>query len=1146
MTNTELYINGKLCDLNLDFAMRLNRKLLAPGELNTKDAQFSYSISVPFSEGNDEIFNYTNIEETGNKFNRVYTAVLLVNSVLIFSGNFRLSKINKGYTGNLYIPSLRSIKDIFGDIKLNQNPEYRIPFLDFADSVSLYNNAARTTPQMAIFPIVLYGVLPKVPLNKNANTYSARNIWDESVYFSMQDLAPSINPLLMIKHIFESQGYNIVGSAYDDGRLLSLYMSYKNNTEYIQPWNYGYHANMRVSGAWSSIYNKRTGSSTRAYERGINQGSDDTGAIYSIDFLDTTNALINIDVDNGGNVLLKEVIDADGSTIWINGQIRIPSAGFYKVEFDASLKVNDDESWRFTDSATGVQHISGRSVNAGNRFNSNIYSMRVLRDKKQGDFGLSNAKLDGTFYRNNQPQNSIYDGANVPKYLPTVPTDGQINMVDITQDRNLIVGFEIGINSDNGYGGTSWQNYINPRDETNQWCQIIVSKPALSWDASEGNENPTRLAIKSPGYWKYGRIGNFDNEGDNPNQDIDYSTGTRVTGQILDANGTPIPADNSILTTRFTGYYLSVVTGFMVPDAAWSVTDFILLAAYNDLRFTLYAPINSNLAIVAFYDINKQYIGYQFEGAGGTTTFTNEPVIAPSNAVYVRLSGYSSNPFTVTGVNLASDNVILVRFPLPIFYTWVIQAPSGSGYTGNAYLFQSSGHTTPWKVIPFVNGVAVFDTVPTSTFTYAPEVSFYLATSDFDVDGTLTIGRTIVFESEEVIGWEASNKYHIDLINAPSNFIRKGRYAGSPADENWNAQGSANAIVWFEAGELITVAAVSSEGRYRDNGMHSSYGLVGQQVEFDLTITPFKRDPNWLKVDLAGRGLATMNWNDPTDFDTDSINIVGFLNADMKTDDFIDNICKAFNLNLSQLDAKTFSLDVKQEKTAVSNLFINLDNLASVKDRSNTPLGLPSLYKLGFTIDLDEEGYVTTLDDGGGEYATGVTEESVVEQKSVFSYNWFKNITKIQTGGNIVLPIPVISKKDVWNTAMNYPEAMRKKYTDQAYRFWYFDGLLNDLGATFDFNGGPIDIAKVSNSTGDSILNYKNQPFTILDNFFTVLINGSSHYTELEGFVTPLQYEALNGSIMAMYNGDIYYVAELSGYDPTNRNKTIIKLIRKI
>ena len=73
-----------------------------------------------------------------------------------------------------------------------------------------------------------------------------------------------------------------------------------------------------------------------------------------------------------------------------------------------------------------------------------------------------------------------------------------------------------------------------------------------------------------------------------------------------------------------------------------------------------------------------------------------------------------------------------------------------------------------------------------------------------------------------------------------------------------------------------------------------------------------------------------------------------------------------------------------------------------------------------------------------------------------------------------------------------------------------------------------------------------NFQLTILSNYFTLIINGSSHYTEIEGYLMPDQYEALNGAILAMFNGDLYYVAEISGYDPTGRNKTKIKLIRKI
>lgn len=1027
MNNVELYINNQLTDIRADLGVRLNRQLINPGELNTKDAQYSYSISLPATANNHKIFNYTHVEETKNKFNRDYEAQLIINSVKIFAGKFRLSAIDKnGYKGNLYVAALRTIRDIFGELKLNENPEYRIPFSDFAASINAYNASAADGPQMAIFPYVLYGVLPKTPLNKNANSFSPRNVWDASVKIGMQDLPPSINPLLMLRHIFNSQGYGLQGTAFDDVKLMSLYQSYKNADNYVQPWNYGQQAKIKLSGAWGTRYEKRTGA--ERLERGVNQGSDPTGNVFACDFLDATNTRLDIIEDTGGNVLYKEINDADLVT-WINGQIRIPTSGFYKVEFGASLRVFDWDAWRITDSATGVQHIGGVTQNANNNFFNNHYEIRLCRDRGAAAFGLNSPKLNNTYYYNNQPQNRVFDGDNIPKYFPPVTSDGGINFVDLSQDRNHLLGFSFGMNNDPGYSTEASKDYINPLDPLTL-SAVLPAKPSVSWMASENTTNPTRLAINAPGYTKYGLIGTFDNEGDNPNIDLDFSGGPFVTGQQLDSDGNPIP---------------------------------------------------------------------------------------PS---------------------VGTDYIVLHRFAIERYFTYVITG--GGSYTGNAYV-HNGADTEPLLIVPFVGGVASFDTgFPDIINALDLKLTIYLKTPTFDVTGTLTIARDITPGSERVIGWEATNKYKIELDNAPAVFAKRGQFGDTTGlAPEWYAQGKSACVVWLEAGELITMGSVSSEGRYRQNGMHSTSGWVAHEIDFDLSIQPFRVDPEWLQVSLSGNGTGVMDWDDPVNFDTDSINLVGFLDAAIKTDDYIENFCKAFNLRLTQIDATTFSLDVKQAKKATTSQYIDLDGAASVKDRANTPLGLPSLYKLGFSINTDEEGFKMTGDDGGGQFSTGVPEGDIVEQKSFFSYNWFKAITK----DGDTLALPIISKSDVWDAAMSYPEAMRKKYTDLAYRFWYYDGV---LPGTYEFNGSPLDIAAVSNTlTGLSELSYKNAPLTILDNYFTLLINGASHYTEIDAYVSALQYVGLDGSLMVKFNNDLYFVAEITGYDPTGRNKTKLKLIRK-
>lgn len=1124
MTNIELYINNRLCDVAANFSVRLNRVIISPGELNSKDAQYSYSVSLPATQTNNEIFGFANIEETKGKFNRIYTAQLIINGVRIFVGNFRLSNVSRtGYKGNLYIPAVKTIKDIFGDITLNQNPEYRIPFADFAASINAINTAALSSPQMAIFPYVLYGLLPKVPLNKNANSYSARNLFDDSVRIGMADLPPSINPLLMLKHIFASQGFELTGTAFNDDKLTKLYQSYRNATDYTQPWNYGYHARIKINGHWSSRYNIRAGGAEQL-ERGVNQSSDRGYNIYSCDLFDANNSQINIIEDPGSNVLYKETNDTNGRT-WAQTQICIPSSGFYKIKFVGSLNVWNNGPWRTTDGATGVQHVSGNGDKHSNSLLWRVYELKLLRDRKQADFGLSSAKLDGGFYDYNQPQSTDFNIT--PKHFPQVnPATGQINFIDQRQNNNALLGFGWGCR-DGAFiaaGRPEDVMFYNPRDTTYRFCQIEVAKPGQSLDPGINDIN--RIGLKNPGYWKYGRIGTFDNEGDNPDIDIDYSGGTHITGKVLDDNGNPADPDTGNLTTRFTDFALSNTFGSPFYFEDWETSDFIDLRSYKNLKFSGHSTNEDNVAVLNYYDINKNLVSVNISAS--SATYTDEPIDGVSGAIYARVC-CKLGTLTINGDSSADDNIILERFPLQKHFSYYING--GSTYTGYAYIYET-GDTTPLKKVQFIDGVAQFET---SEFT-APVITFYLKTHSFNVDGILTINRVIDENSENVVGWEITDKYAIDITNSPNNLVTR---------NEWSGGGEVNAVVWLEAGELLTVASVSEEGLYRRGGMHTTSGWTNHEASFNLEIEAFRTDDAWLKVDYAGHGTAQMNWNDTPNFDKDSINLVGFLPADMKTNDYIDQFVKAFNLQLTQVATNIFSLDVKQSKSASTNLSIDLDGLASIRDRENTPLNLPASYKLGFTINTDEEGYFLTNDDGGGEYSTGAVSDSVVEQKSNFSYGWFKDIQNTVKGANVAIKLPIISKHETWIEATPYAEAMAKRYTDLPLRFWYMDGL---LAGNYDINGAVLQLANVSNILeGANILNYKNEPHTILTNYYTLIgIGSESHYTEAEAYITPYQYQALDGSLMVHFNSDLYYAAELEAYDPTNRNKTKLKLIRKI
>lgn len=906
-----MYINGTLCDVTKSFNVRLNRQLLNPAELNDKDAQYSYSIALPQTATNNTAFKYANVEESKNKFNQEYSAELIVGGVQTFKGLFRMSEMSEGrYKGNLYIPAIRSIKDVFGGTKLVDNSPYTIPFGDFADTISMYNTRAATSTQSAIFPYVLYGVLPKVLGNEDVRP--DRLVWDDKVRVAVDDMPPSINVMKLLDHLFRSRGYALTGSALTDDRLTGLYMSYKNDPNYKQPWNYGRLGQLRVVGQWANYRAEfpgrpeypKGGSNSREnleFRDHVDGGvyepvPGEEGRRYAIDLFDAQNTIIREVDDPGGNFMCKETkepLDSDSPGRWLRARISVPASGYYKVEFLANVVFDDQGAV----ASKGERVVAIAPSDAG--FDATRHGLKLLRDRGKGDFGISESKLDGQYYRDNLPQEYNEQNRPLGTYMPVVHgpngTDGDVVLIDAAQNPNYVLGFQWGKLTDKD---------VNPSYPVKTCAQVNAAKPMVSWDVRAGYD-VTKLAIESMHYRKW---------------------------------DTPI-------------------AGSSVP----------------------------------------------------------------------------------------------------------------------------------------------------------PE-------------------------------WISTAKLGISLREAPRVWARRAIRT---------AEGAACCVVWLEAGEALTIADVSDHGVGRfavvDNGLRME-GWMSKDVNLELKLTPFRTDPEWLKLSREGRIIEHMKWTDPSNFPADEIDLIKFLPADMNTDDFIENFCKAFNLRLSQRGEKTFSLDVKQTRKDFSKQHLDLEGFTSLDSRVNTSLGMPSLYKVGFTVDKEEEGFASTDDDGGGTFRTGATETKVLEQKSTFSRTWFKTIKKIELEGEEVpIDLPIISKSEAWNANIDYTESMKKRYTTSALRFWYYDGLLNDDGATFTVAGKPAKIAKVTDVAPDGMrLTYEDTPGTILSNYYTLLVHGSSHYTEVEGYLSPLDYAGLNGNVLARFNGDMYYVAEISGYDPTGQNKTKIKLIRLI
>lgn len=538
MTNIELYINKQLCDIQSPekLGVRLNRVLINPAELSTKDAQYSYSITIPSSPVNDAIFGYANVEEVKNKFNHQHTAQLYVDSVLIFDGLFKMSEIDsdRNYKGNLVVPAKKTIKEIFGDKKMTEiEEEWPLELIDpFTgnplEMVEVLNkcNTDKGTPK-CIFPLVLYGLLPKVPQDE-AGTYSGKTLWDKHVRLGIEDFPPSINCMQAIKAIFEKHkdangksNYSINGNAFDDERLTNLYMSYQNPTDYQQEWNWGHLGHFKIKGSWTNY--KKDGSNKDCFEKYfyINDGDGEYEGLwdtYTANLFKSSMLTIDSIDDNGTNVMYNETPDTNKKTVKKNVHITIPKSGLYKINLDVSLALNFSQRTWIVDKENKNEvfvvgennHLSKISnINQKaklNNFSNSRYEVKLVRDFGE-DFDITDIKLDGLLYKDNLPQEKDQKSS---IYFPK-PSSHCVQMVDPLQNSLLLSGFRWG---DTGYTEVKdgelkpWKEVYNKAEAEEEsgtypkFSRILAIKNGWSWDKKYSQKHKIYSAVSSDGYRK--------------------------------------------------------------------------------------------------------------------------------------------------------------------------------------------------------------------------------------------------------------------------------------------------------------------------------------------------------------------------------------------------------------------------------------------------------------------------------------------------------------------------------------------------------------------------------------------------------------------------------------------------------------------
>lgn len=243
----EIYIDNKLVDLD-NTNISLQKEFEDAVENIPTEIEYSYTISIPASLNNKEIFGFTDTFDVPNKFKRLYDADLYVDEVLVLKGKFKVTSIEGGYyKGNIYNPKKKTISDILGDKKLNEiishpkmmnslsdfdklnnwlfglsKKDERLPDASGGEDHDLWNNDG-VLDNHVVYPYILYGLpmhnIDNIPVDQDIYTqdleYGKHNINEDNIF-------PAFNVISVLKDMFKTEGYNLTGNIID-GNLKDLF-----------------------------------------------------------------------------------------------------------------------------------------------------------------------------------------------------------------------------------------------------------------------------------------------------------------------------------------------------------------------------------------------------------------------------------------------------------------------------------------------------------------------------------------------------------------------------------------------------------------------------------------------------------------------------------------------------------------------------------------------------------------------------------------------------------------------------------------------------------------------------------------------------------------------------------------------------------
>lgn len=368
-------------------------------------------------------------------------------------------------------------------------------------------------------------------------------------------------------------------------------------------------------------------------------------------------------------------------------------------------------------------------------------------------------------------------------------------------------------------------------------------------------------------------------------------------------------------------------------------------------------------------------------------------------------------------------------------------------------------------------------------------------------------------------------------------------------------------MVWLNKNDIIEPVII-----------HRSYETsIGNPITYQTTtnlrlkVSAYSRAS---RLDIKKRNANS--YTAPTEFPVE-LNLFNFTNREMKISDFINNVVKAFNLEVVQ-DGYNIDFNINRGVKKTITYAIDLDDRVNNNEVEAEYISYPREMSVQYKIDRDEYGFEYSVPqeyinydnwyDYGGSGFTIINlsddsyETSTQNTQTNFSYTWYCPFTWkqvdwnsssgfVETGTSGTCQMPVIEKSEYMADGYGYDEAMKHDGYSFTQRFWFRQTPSSQYVTLADHQHEKVYLAYPTNSYDGFHLSYKDTEKSIVSEYFNVSPMLSSNYLTLDTYLTPKEFTEIKGGAMIHFDKDLYYTSEISGYDPSGGNPTTLKLIKK-